>query len=209
MFWTSIPVLGAEFGEGDATKHPSVKEKGVLSEKRGGIQWMRGLVRNSTGKTIQWRGPGHSVNSENWSCCPHPLPENQRPREASTLIFEIRSCAGRSDLKNKQKISWKCLIFKIRSYNARSDLKSKSARFSGSYLSVATKTQKSSESPGHPKPVMLKPVGRMSNFGGIWPPRVVTRHFPYRPPNPKKFKDTKKLLKSYFRAPGQSDSKVT
>ena len=30
----------------------------------------------------------------------------------------------------------------------------------------------------------------------------------YRPRNPRKFKDTKKWLKSYFRAPGQSDSKV-
>ena len=31
--------------------------------KRGeAIQWMGGLVRISTGKAIQWRGPGHSVN---------------------------------------------------------------------------------------------------------------------------------------------------
>ena len=33
-----------------------------LGEKGGGIQWMRGLVRMSTGKAIQWRGPGDSVN---------------------------------------------------------------------------------------------------------------------------------------------------
>ena len=34
-----------------------------------------------------------------------------KPREASTLIFKIRSCAVRSDLINKHKISKKCLIF--------------------------------------------------------------------------------------------------
>ena len=51
--------------------------------------------------------------------------------EASTPIFSVRSCAVRSDLKDKRKISRKCLILKIRSYNARSDLKTKSVRFSG------------------------------------------------------------------------------
>ena len=49
------------------------------------------------------------------------------PREASTLIFKIRSCIVRSDLQNKHEISRKCLIFKICSYSARSDLKKKSA----------------------------------------------------------------------------------
>ena len=53
--------LGADFWAGDPTKHFSVKKKG-FSEKGGGVQWMRGLVRISTGKAIQWRGPGHSVN---------------------------------------------------------------------------------------------------------------------------------------------------
>ena len=38
------------------------ENKGVFSEKGGWIQWMRGLVRTSTAKAIQWRGPGHSVN---------------------------------------------------------------------------------------------------------------------------------------------------
>ena len=38
------------------------EKKRVFSEEGGGIQWMRGLVRISTGKAIQWRGPGHSVN---------------------------------------------------------------------------------------------------------------------------------------------------
>ena len=37
-------------------------KKRVFSEKGGGIQWIRGLVKISTGKAIQWRGPGDSVN---------------------------------------------------------------------------------------------------------------------------------------------------
>ena len=49
--------------------------------KRGeAIQWIRGLVRTSTGKAIQWRGSGHSLNRRTLkteSCCPHPLPENR------------------------------------------------------------------------------------------------------------------------------------
>ena len=54
--------LRTDFWEGDATKNFSVKKK-VFSVKRGeAIQWMRGLVRISKGKAIQWRGPGDSVN---------------------------------------------------------------------------------------------------------------------------------------------------
>ena len=44
-------------------------DKALFSEKKGfsvkrgeAIQWMGGLVRISTGKAIQWRGPGDSVN---------------------------------------------------------------------------------------------------------------------------------------------------
>ena len=38
-------------------------EKKGFSVKRGeAIQWMTGLVRISTGKAIQWRGSGHSLN---------------------------------------------------------------------------------------------------------------------------------------------------
>ena len=48
--------------ERDATKPFSVNNKGVFSEKAREIQWMRGLVRISTGKAIQWRGPGQSMN---------------------------------------------------------------------------------------------------------------------------------------------------
>ena len=34
----SAEILGADFREGDATKHVLVKKKGVFSEKAGGIQ---------------------------------------------------------------------------------------------------------------------------------------------------------------------------
>ena len=38
-------------------------KKGGFSVKGGeAIQWIRGVVRISTGKAIQWRGPGHSLN---------------------------------------------------------------------------------------------------------------------------------------------------
>ena len=53
--------LRADFWEGDATKHFSVT-KTVFSDKGVRVQWMRGLERISTGKAIQWRGPGDSVN---------------------------------------------------------------------------------------------------------------------------------------------------
>ena len=58
------------------------------------------------------------------------LGKSHFPEEASTLIFNIRSCVVRSDLKNKV-FSAFLLVLKIRSYSARSDLKNKSARFSG------------------------------------------------------------------------------
>ena len=39
-----------------------VKKKGGSVKRGEAIQWMRGLVRISKGKAIQWRGPGHAVN---------------------------------------------------------------------------------------------------------------------------------------------------
>ena len=39
------------------------EEKRLCTEWGQGIQWMRALLRISTGKVIQWRGWGHSVNS--------------------------------------------------------------------------------------------------------------------------------------------------
>ena len=61
------------------------------------------------------------------------------PREASDLIFKIRSCTVRSDLKNKVFFSAIFVhIFKIRSCTVRSDLRNKIARFSG-YLQRSVK----------------------------------------------------------------------
>ena len=50
------------FWEGDATKHSSEEKKGFSVKRGEAIQWIRGLVRISTGKAIQWRGSGHSLN---------------------------------------------------------------------------------------------------------------------------------------------------
>ena len=62
LFW------GANFGEGDATKHFRVTKGFPVEGGRHSVN--KGLVRISTVKAVQWRGPGHSVNhtqdSENW-----------------------------------------------------------------------------------------------------------------------------------------------
>ena len=91
-------LIRADFWEGDATK-ALFSEKRFFFQwkvKRGeAIQWMRGLVRISTGKEIQsrgpglsvstgkeiqWRGPGHSVNRRTLKTeklLSSSLPENQ------------------------------------------------------------------------------------------------------------------------------------
>ena len=61
-FGDSCPLLRADFWEGDAMKHFWVKKRGSQWKGGGAIQWIRGLVRISTGKAIQWRGSGHSLN---------------------------------------------------------------------------------------------------------------------------------------------------
>ena len=56
----------------------------VFQWKGQGIQWMRGLVRSSTRKAIEF---SEEVRAIRWaaglwklkSCCPHPLPKNQAP----------------------------------------------------------------------------------------------------------------------------------
>ena len=57
-----LPYFRADFWEGDATKQFSVKKKGFSVKRGEAIQWIRGLVRISTGKAIQWRGSGDSRN---------------------------------------------------------------------------------------------------------------------------------------------------
>ena len=54
------------------------EEKRLFTEWGPGIQWMKASVRNSTGKAIQWRGFGHSVNRRTLKIeifCAHPLPK--------------------------------------------------------------------------------------------------------------------------------------
>ena len=52
-------------------------KNGFFSEKGGGIQWMRNLIRISTGseeiRAIQWTTGLWKLKS----CCPHPIPEKQ------------------------------------------------------------------------------------------------------------------------------------
>ena len=70
--------FGTEFGEGDGTKQKSVKR--LFTEWGQGIQWMKVLVRNSTGKTIQRRGSGHSVKRRTLKIeflCAHHLPKSR------------------------------------------------------------------------------------------------------------------------------------
>ena len=59
----AVRLLGAIFGEGDATKHFSVKTW-FFNEKGGCIHWMTGWLRISEGKANQRRDPGHSVNRQ-------------------------------------------------------------------------------------------------------------------------------------------------
>ena len=54
-FWNGVWGRGCDEAE-------ISEEKRLFIEWGQGIQWMKALVRNSTGKAIQWRGLGHSVN---------------------------------------------------------------------------------------------------------------------------------------------------
>ena len=57
LLWRSEPI----FGKG--MRQSIFQWKKGFSVKRGDvIQWIRGLVRISTGKAIQWRGSGHSLS---------------------------------------------------------------------------------------------------------------------------------------------------
>ena len=54
-FWSRVWGRGCDEAE-------ISEEKRLFTEWGPGIQWMKALVRNSTGKAIQWRGFGPSVN---------------------------------------------------------------------------------------------------------------------------------------------------
>ena len=83
--------LRADFLEGDAMKHFSVKKR-VFQWKGGeAIQWMRGLVRISTGKAIQWRASGHSLNRRTLKT-EKLLSSSPSQKSALTLFEEEDAC---------------------------------------------------------------------------------------------------------------------
>ena len=84
----------------------------------------RGVFRISRFDILIWRSSLIFLSLLFWKTA-------RKPREASALIFKIRSCITRTDLKNKAFSADFVPIFKIRSCSVRSDLKNKSARFSG------------------------------------------------------------------------------
>ena len=92
--------------------------------------------QGSEGGLREWGGGSNLANS----------PETvyvYGPREASTLIFKIRSCTGRTDLKNKAFSADFCLFF--RSVLPVQDRILKiSEHFSGFFLSVAQNGSKGS-----------------------------------------------------------------
>ena len=53
IYVIQLTCIRADFWEGDATKHFSVKEKGFSVKRGEAIQRIRGLVKTSTGKAIQ------------------------------------------------------------------------------------------------------------------------------------------------------------
>ena len=99
----------------------------------------------------QGRGKKEQHSRQSWPQCPSPEKDGMRPkflsesnvhlpREASDLIFKIRSCTVRTDLKNEAFSADFVLIFKIRSYTARSDLENKITRFSGYWKILSVRT---------------------------------------------------------------------
>ena len=92
---TKLP-LKMFFGEGDATKHFQWK-KGVFSERGEAIQWIRGLVRISTGMTIQWRGSGHSLNRRTLKT---EKLLSSSPSRKSALFFQLDT---KNSLKNEKR----------------------------------------------------------------------------------------------------------
>ena len=92
-FCESRENVGAEFGEGTATKQKSVKRSAFFTEWGRGIQWVKASVRKYTGKAIQWKGWGCSVNRRTLKIkcfCAHPL--------LKCRLLPSMSCAGWSML---------------------------------------------------------------------------------------------------------------
>ena len=64
------------------------EEQRLFTEWGQGIQWMKALVSYSTGKAIQWRGFGHSVNRRtlwNWN-----LPRSSPSQISAHMVIELK-----------------------------------------------------------------------------------------------------------------------
>ena len=73
--------------------------KKSFSVKRGeAIQWTRGLARISTGKAIQWRGQGHSVNSRTLKT--EKLLSSSPSQKSALILWNQRKTKGQQ-LKGK------------------------------------------------------------------------------------------------------------
>ena len=78
-----------DFWEGDATKHFFQWKKGFSVKRGEAIQWIRGWVRISTGKAIQWRGSGHSLNR--WTLKTEKLLSSSPSRKSVPMLHR---CGG-------------------------------------------------------------------------------------------------------------------
>ena len=70
--------------------HFSVKKKGFSVKRGEAIQWIRGLVRISTGKAIQWRGLGHSLNRRTTKT-EKLLFSSPSQKSALTILWKVHS----------------------------------------------------------------------------------------------------------------------
>ena len=76
------------------------EKKGFSVKREEAIQWIRGLVRISTGKASQWRGPGDSVNCRTLKT--EKLLSSSHSRKSALIlsIFGVQGPSGRLLLLN-------------------------------------------------------------------------------------------------------------
>ena len=86
-------------------------KKGVSVKRGEAIQWIGGLVRISTGKAIQWRGPGHSVNR--WTLKSEKLLSSSPSQKLALILNNARpeECVAESPTT----ASWKSFARHLRS----------------------------------------------------------------------------------------------
>ena len=88
--WTVFLLSKQIFGKG--MRRSTFQWKKGFSVKRGvAIQWMRGLVRISTGKAIQWRGSGDSLNHRTLKT-EKLLSSSPSQKSALNLLSPVKLC---------------------------------------------------------------------------------------------------------------------